>query len=920
MPAAGIAGFIKTALSMYNKQIIPTLHCEEPNDIIDKTCFRLVKDLDDWTNGSYPRVAGVNAFGFGGTNVHVVLEEAVNKSGNVKAPGIPVKKDVKQFEDILIVSGTSGDELLEAVENNKSKIGDGNHRLVIFQPDEKKLKRAKKIIERGKPWRGRGDIFYSTKGLSTDGGKIAFLFPGVDSSFQPRVEDVAEHFGIPEPAFTKPKDLEETGLGIVEMNSFMDSLLNDLGVKPDSVAGHSVGEWSAMIAAGIITRNELEKFKLTLSAGALEIPDAVFVAAGCGADRAGEALKGLPDISISNDNCLHQVILCGKEGSVDTALQRLKKDGVMCQKLPFKSGFHSPIYAEFLNQHRKNFETITFKKPRIPIWSATTVSHYPEAISDMKKLAIDHLIKPVRFRELIDKLYEDGTRIFIQPGTGSLMGFVDDVLSGREFATVSTNVAKRSGMEQLRRTAAALFIEGVDIDLDKLSLLPEDQSAPIVQNTPAAVHEMDLVLGVPLINLDENIKIQVPGTKQTAYTPVKGNHPVIDAYNESMEDVAGLQQEVFQEWQNSISDTKQVKRAPVKQTTVKQTAVKQKSIKETLKKIFDVKISLETFPELIDHSLFPQHKDCTSVADKGPVVPMTMSISLLRDYAVELLPQKKAIAIENIQALKWIEISNPLDAKIEAEYDGDSKVKVTIQGYLTGNVIVADEFPPVPEPVDFQLKEEKDCPITPKELYDEGYMFHGPDYQGVTELGPMGSNGIIGKITAPKGKGSLLDNAGQLFGFWVMLYSKEDQLAMPIRIDRIEFFAEDPEIGKVSECVVMIRPLEGKTASADIELAHNGKVWTTITGWHDRRFDTDDRLFSMMRKAGIVMLSDYDPAGYMIYKDHYTTANSRSVLKDVSSSISISSAHSSPIMVLIICAVFSRTSSFVFNISFPSNL
>ena len=110
-----------------------------------------------------------------------------------------------------------------------------------------------------------------------------------------------------------------------------------------------------MIASGMLPRDEVDAFIESLKPGTLEVPGTLFAAVGCSAAQAHEALRGLSDVSVSADNCPHQVILCGRELSLQQAVARLKEAGVLCQLLPFRSGFHSPMFAEYLEPHRAHF-------------------------------------------------------------------------------------------------------------------------------------------------------------------------------------------------------------------------------------------------------------------------------------------------------------------------------------------------------------------------------------------------------------------------------------------------------------------------------------------------------------------------------------------------------------------------------------
>src|SRR5262249_5393917 len=159
----------------------------------------------------------------------------------------------------------------------------------------------------------------------------------------------------------------------------------------------------------------------------------------------------LTDIAVSHDNSPHQVLLCGRDGPARTALERLQRAGVLCHKLPFRSGYHSPLFADYLGVHRRVLARLTLAQPTIPLWSATTCAPYPTDEEAVRRLTIEHLVEPVRFRELILALHAAGARAFVQVGTGSLVGFVSDTLRGAPHLAISANLPNRSGLAQLDR-------------------------------------------------------------------------------------------------------------------------------------------------------------------------------------------------------------------------------------------------------------------------------------------------------------------------------------------------------------------------------------------------------------------------------------------------------------------------------------
>ena len=159
----------------------------------------------------------------------------------------------------------------------------------------------------------------------------------------------------------------------------------------------------------------------------------------------------LPDIHLSHDNCPRQVILCGIESSIRTCQERLSADRVLCQELPFRSGFHSPLFSDYIKPHQTHFASLPIQTPKRQLWSANTASVFDSNADVIRQTAIDHLVEPVRFRELIQNMYAAGGRVFVQMGTGSLAGFVGDTLRGTPHVALSILDDRRPALRQISR-------------------------------------------------------------------------------------------------------------------------------------------------------------------------------------------------------------------------------------------------------------------------------------------------------------------------------------------------------------------------------------------------------------------------------------------------------------------------------------
>lgn len=589
MPAAGIAGLIKAALAVHHGVLPPTLHCNEPHPLLAETRFRVLGEAEPWETAERPRRAGINAFGFGGINAHVVIEshDAPRRQPRAVAATAAVDRvalfaaddaaallrqmdEVGKVDRMDEVDGPRWQPISEPAGPSPAASppgdGPGPARLAIANPTPERLAMARKIVERGRPWRGRNDIWFTTRGLASSGGRVAFLFPGVEPNFDPQVDDIAGHFGLVRPQVSRG-DLESQGFGVIGVGRLVQAALRELDVRADEIAGHSIGEWSGIVAAGMVAENDLDAFVASLRRGTLQVPDVVFAAVGCSAAKAGAAIEGLRDISVSHDNCPHQAILCGRAESIRAARERLRAQRVLSEELPFRSGFHSPLFADHLAPFLEQLRRIPFRAPHTRLWSATTVAPYAEIrsggpdrfdrpdktdrrdgpdgfggsddLSAVHDLIAAHFVRPVRFREVIERLYAEGVRVFVQAGLGSLIHFVDDTLKDREHLGISALAHRRGGLSQLRRAAAALFVEGVPVRLARLFGARAAASGP----ARASGKAQRLALGVPLVRLDRPLDLSPSGPAAPA---LASGDPLFEQLDATLREAAAAGREVVE--------------------------------------------------------------------------------------------------------------------------------------------------------------------------------------------------------------------------------------------------------------------------------------------------------------------------------------------------------------------------------------
>ena len=851
MPAAGVAGLIKAALALHHDTLPPSLHCDEPRAELAATRFRVIERAEPW--GELPRRAGVSAFGFGGINAHVVLEAIDGPT----PPRARRRRDLAALR-VRTIAADSIAALAAALDGDSDGPG-GPVRLALVDPTPERRALAHKVLARGQAWRGRNDLWFTPRGLAADGGRLAFVFPGLEVATPPDVAAVAETLGLPAPALPAAdaaRALEQQGLAVFALGTLLDGALRDAGHTPDVYAGHSLGEWTGMVASQLIPPAAAAAFVGGLRPGSLEVPDVAFAAVGCGAADAAAALDGLAEIAVSHDNCPHQSIVCGRVDAVRTALARLAARGVLGQELPFRSGFHSPLFADFLGPHRAHLATLPLQAPRTPMWSATICAPYPRDPAAVRALAIDHLVQPVRFRELLLALVDAGVRGFVQLGVGSLTGFVDDTLRGVEHLAIAAARDKgdaQTQAQQLARVRAALWVEGWDAATTRTAAVAPPRPLP------------RLDLGAPLVRLGPDAATLLPARASADGT-------ALDELADLPPPIAAELAAVLREAVDAGRAVAAAYRSPAPASTTAPVVPRARTERRTL--------SITAEPALLDHCFYRQPAGWPDPSDRYPVAPMTMMLGMMRDAALALAPGQVAIALEEVAALRWLAVAPPVEIELRAAaVDGDpSRIAVELVGYARATVVVAAAYPAAPSPRTPPLVAPRATPVDAAQLYADRWMFHGPGYAGVTAMGPMGDDGVDGELTALPAPGALLDCAGQLMGWWVMARETVDRLAMPIRIARLAFFGADPAPGTRVACAVRFRGVSAIAAVADHELVIDGRVWCQIDAWEDRRFDSDEPLWRVLQYPERNALAEVTGDGYAVVTEHWRTVASRELV------------------------------------------
>jgi len=518
--AAGAAGMIKAALALHHKVLPPTIRVNNPLKEVTSgaTPFYLATQKRPWLpRGETPRRAGVSAFGFGGSNFHLVLEEyrttkeSIEWSGHIQI--LPFSganaAELEQALANLPVNG-SWNEIRNAAAASRASFDAGApcRLALVAEHGQTQLTtlvaNARTMLAKNpdSAWNTPDGAFFARDNKP---GSLAMLFPGQGSQYTGMLRDLVCSFpqaletlttadngfrstdsGLlsdliyPASAFdTKTRERQEEALratqaaqpaiGAVSLAAL--KILAAFDVLPEAVAGHSYGELTALYAAGCY--GEAELHELSRLRGRL-------MAEGSG-DRGGMLAVQAPlatvesiiaeaklDLVIANRNAPQQAILSGSSAEIERAVAIFTGRSINAKQLPVATAFHSSLVADAAVPFLAVLEKMKFKPARIPVYANSTAAEYPTDKAKTKTLLANQLARPVEFVAEIEAMYAAGVRTFVEVGPGArLTGLVSAILGERAHVAVALDAStgKRSGMADLARILARLAVLGHDVRL-----------------------------------------------------------------------------------------------------------------------------------------------------------------------------------------------------------------------------------------------------------------------------------------------------------------------------------------------------------------------------------------------------------------------------------------------------------------------
>jgi amino acid adenylation domain-containing protein len=497
--AAGVVGLIKTVLALEHKLIPPSLHFQEPNPRIDfeNSPFYVNAKLSHWEASGTPRRAGVSSFGIGGTNAHLVLEEAPRQAGS--RPGSP--------RQLLVLSAKTA-SALEIMTSNLArhlelhpdtsladtaftlKVGRGafGHRRMLLCRDVDDCVAVLRSLDRSRLFtsfaeeRSNRPIAFMFAGQGTQHVNMGLELYQSQAVFRQQVDLCSAllepHLGLDLRGVIYPSGqrfenaelkLNETAItqpALFVIEYALAKMWAQLGVHPRAMIGHSIGEYVAACLAGVFSLDE--GLKLVAARGRLmqELPAGAMLAIALPETRLKSMLN--ERISLAAINGPSRSVVSGPTQDIDELEESLKNQGTTCRRLRTSHAFHSNMMAPMLERFHEQLRSVTLSAPKIPYLSNLTGTWITAAEAMDPNYWAAHLRETVRFGDGLEHLLKTKDRILLEVGPDQTLS----TLAKQDSSKLESHLMlsslgppnKRDSQEALLNTLGMLWLAGVGID------------------------------------------------------------------------------------------------------------------------------------------------------------------------------------------------------------------------------------------------------------------------------------------------------------------------------------------------------------------------------------------------------------------------------------------------------------------------
>ena len=497
--AAGVAGLIKTVLALEHSKLPPSLHFKNPNPYIEfeSSPFYVNSELTDWPPDESLRRAGVTTLGIGGTNAHVVLEEAPRRDAS------PHKKPYQ-----LLTLSARTEDALERVHQDLAGYLAAHPEISLADASftcnvgRRVFRHRRALVVENT--REAVSAFANAEGKQSVSGvtaKVApefvFMFSGQGSQYVNMGRELYEY----ESAFREPLDLcaqhllKPLGLDLrdllypseAEEGNAADKLNQTwltqpalfaieyslakwwmwLGIQPSGMVGHSIGEYVAACLAGVFTLEDALSIAAFRGRLMYDLPAGAMLAISLPA----ASLKLTGGLSIAAINGIEQCVISGPISEITALEGDLAKQSVACRRLVTSHAFHSAMLDPILRNFEERMRAIDYRAPHTRFLSNLTGTWIkPEEATDPTYWT-RHLRQTVRFSDCLAELFHDPNQILIEVGPGNALTALTRQQGGpgaRAFQSLPHPREADGGLRRALRTVGEIWTLGAEIDLAKL--------------------------------------------------------------------------------------------------------------------------------------------------------------------------------------------------------------------------------------------------------------------------------------------------------------------------------------------------------------------------------------------------------------------------------------------------------------------
>ncbi|BBZ60396.1 type I polyketide synthase [Mycolicibacterium monacense] len=496
---SGIAGLIKTILSLQHKAIPATLHYTEPNPALDldRGPFVIQSEYTPWEWDGIRR-AGVSSFGVGGTNVHLVVEEAPTRPVTAPLDGPKVLRLSARTEESLSALRTAlADELAD---NDALDLDDVAFTLAGRRTDQVRMAavvhdRADAAAVLRSP--DSDDVFVG-EGVDArdESDRVVFLFPGQGAQHA----DMARGLYDREPVFaaafdecaagfdaelgidlkasvfgpTTPElertDLAQSSLFTVEYA--LGRLIESYGVTAGAYAGHSIGEYAAAALAGVFDLPTAVKVVAQRARLMHASPSGAMVAVGAGLEDIGDLLTA--DLDVAAINELGGCVISGSQEDVKTLQNELRRRRILARRVRTSHAFHSRLMDAVVPQFAEFLSGVKLNAPRIPLLSNVTGTWMTDAEATDPQFWARQIRATVRFADELSTVLATPHRVLVEVGpggtlTGAAVRHPRWSEDHRAVRLMRHQVQTRDDHDTFLLALGQMWAAGVDLDWSRLS-------------------------------------------------------------------------------------------------------------------------------------------------------------------------------------------------------------------------------------------------------------------------------------------------------------------------------------------------------------------------------------------------------------------------------------------------------------------